>query len=301
MRRHPLLAPDTVVPLNLFLDRSTFVLVITGPNTGGKTVALKTAGLMSLMAQSGLAIPADEGSLISVFDAIYADIGDEQSIEQSLSTFSSHMTNIVRILQRATPHSLVILDELGAGTDPEEGSSLARALISHLTQRSITTLTATHYSDLKAFAHVTPGVQNASVEFDEETLAPTFELSIGLPGRSNALAIARRLGLPESILDEAGELVKPESWEADALLEEICQRRQSARHAHEEAAKRLRAAEAQEFDLRQRLNQIEIARREVLNEARAEARELLECHQPRAGRDQIPVAAAQGSARGVAC
>ena len=274
--RHPLLDPATVVPIDVHLSSDTFVLVITGPNTGGKTVCLKTVGLMALMAQAGLAIPAAEGSAISVFDGVYADIGDEQSIEQSLSTFSSHMTNIVRILRRATPRSLVLLDELGAGTDPEEGSALARALLSHLVERGITALTATHYSDLKAFAHVTPGVENASVEFDMETLAPTFELSIGLPGRSNALAIARRLRLQESILAEASALVRPESLETESLLEDIRRTRQGARRAAAEAEAKMRQAQAQELDLRHRLSQIEAARRAVLNEARAEAQELLE-------------------------
>jgi DNA mismatch repair protein MutS2 len=231
------------------------------------------------MAQAGLAIPADEGSTLSVFDGIYADIGDEQSIEQSLSTFSSHMTNIVRILQRATPRSLVLLDELGAGTDPEEGSALARGLLSHFVGRSITTLTATHYSELKAFAHVTPGVANGSVEFDVETLAPTFELTIGLPGRSNALAIASRLGLQESILAEAEAMVRPEAWETEALLEDIRRRRQAARRAQDEAEALQRRAQAQQMDLRHRLGQIETARREVLNEARAEVRELLQSAQ----------------------
>jgi DNA mismatch repair protein MutS2 len=274
--RHPLLDPQTVVPIDVHLSPDTFVLVITGPNTGGKTVSLKTVGLLALMAQAGLAIPAAEGSTMSVFDGVYADIGDEQSIEQSLSTFSSHMTNIIRILRRATPRSLVLLDELGAGTDPEEGNALARALLSHFLGRSITTLTATHYSELKAFAYVTPGVQNASVEFDVETLAPTFELSIGLPGRSNALAIARRLGLQESILEEAGAMVRPEALETEALLEDIRRRRQSARRAQDEAEALRRQIQAQHMDLQYRLTQIEAARREVLNEARAEAQELLQ-------------------------
>ncbi|MDH7485593.1 MAG: Smr/MutS family protein [Anaerolineae bacterium] len=274
--RHPLLDPRTVVPIDVHLSPEYFVLVITGPNTGGKTVTLKTVGLLALMAQAGLAIPAAEGSALSVFDAIYADIGDEQSIEQNLSTFSSHMTNIVRILRQATPRSLVLLDELGAGTDPEEGSALARALLSHLVERSITTLTATHYSELKIYAHATPGVRNACVEFDPETLAPTFELSIGLPGRSNALAIARRLGLHEGILAEAEALVQPTSLQADALLEEIRRSRQAAREAQAEAEAALHRVQALEMELRHRLSQIEAARRAVLNEARAEAQELLE-------------------------
>ena len=274
--RHPLLDPATVVPIDVHLSPDYFVLVITGPNTGGKTVTLKTVGLLALMAQAGLAIPAAEGSALSVFDGIYADIGDEQSIEQSLSTFSSHMTNIVNILRQATPRSLVLLDELGAGTDPEEGSALARALLSYLVERGITTFVATHYSELKVYAHATPGVENACVEFDIETLAPTFELSIGLPGRSNALAIARRLGLREDILAEAESLVRPESLEAESLLEEIRRARQAARQAQIEAETALRRVQAMELELRHRLSRIEEARRAVLNEARAEAQELLE-------------------------
>ncbi|HIC93079.1 MAG TPA: hypothetical protein EYP09_02360, partial [Anaerolineae bacterium] len=216
--RHPLLDPATVVPIDVHLSDDYFILVITGPNTGGKTVSLKTVGLLALMAQCGLHIPAAEGSALSVFSGIYADIGDEQSIEQNLSTFSSHLNNIVDILRRADRRSLVLLDELGAGTDPSEGSALARAILSHLLERRITTFVATHYPELKVFAHATPGVENACVEFDLETLAPTYKLSIGLPGRSNALAIASRLGLASGIVDRAREMVPPQSLEAEGLL-----------------------------------------------------------------------------------
>ncbi|MBI3737708.1 MAG: endonuclease MutS2, partial [Chloroflexi bacterium] len=178
--RHPLLDPNTVVPIDFDPRPGTIAVVITGPNTGGKTVSLKTIGLLVLMAQSGLHIPAQSGSELPCFASVYADIGDEQSIEQSLSTFSGHITNIIRILKKADPRSLVILDELGAGTDPQEGAALARAILAHLLERGITSLIATHYPELKTFAHSTEGVVNASLEFDIQTLRPTYKLTIGL-------------------------------------------------------------------------------------------------------------------------
>jgi DNA mismatch repair protein MutS2 len=269
--RHPLLDEATVVPIDVYIDRDFFVLVITGPNTGGKTVTLKTVGLLALMAQSGMHIPADEGSTLTAWESIYADIGDEQSIEQNLSTFSSHMTNIIFILKEADQHSLVLLDELGAGTDPEEGSALARALLDHLVSGRITTLATTHYSDLKIYAHSTPGVRNASVEFDLESLAPTYELSIGLPGRSNALAIATRLGLNPAIVHEAETMVRPEALEADSLLEEIKNTRVALERERAQAELARRQAEVREKDLGHRLRTIEEARRQVINEAREQA------------------------------
>jgi DNA mismatch repair protein MutS2 len=274
--RHPLLDPATVVPTDVHLDDDYFIIVITGPNTGGKTVSLKTVGLLSLMNQCGLAIPADQGSALSVFSDIYADIGDEQSIEQSLSTFSAHITNVIGILEQAEVRSLVLLDDLGAGTDPGEGSAIARALLSQLLQRRITTFISTHYPELKFYAHTTPGVENACVEFDLETLSPTYELSIGLPGRSNAFAIARRLGLSPEIVSQAESMVSPESLETEGLLAEIKQARQEALDAEEAAKAARHRAEDLEGELRQELVDIEKTRREILSSAHEEAQRELE-------------------------
>ena len=274
--RHPLIDPATVVPVDVYLSDDYFIIIITGPNTGGKTVSLKTVGLLALMNQCGLAIPADQGSSLSVFSDIYADIGDEQSIEQSLSTFSAHITNVISILDQAGEHSLVLLDDLGAGTDPGEGSAIARALLSHFLRRRITSFISTHYPDLKFYAHTTPGVENACVEFDLETLSPTYELSIGLPGRSNAFAITRRLGLWPEIVSEAESLVSPESLETEGLLAEIKQAHQEALASQEAAeAARLRVKDL-EVELRQELGDIERTRREILSTAREEALQKLE-------------------------
>jgi DNA mismatch repair protein MutS2 len=234
--RHPLLTGE-VVPITVELGADFDVLLITGPNTGGKTVALKTIGLLALMAQCGMHLPAAEGSYSTVFDGIYADIGDEQSIEQSLSTFSSHVTRIVDILQEADAGSLVLLDELGAGTDPQEGSALARSILAYLQERGCHVVATTHYSELKSYAHLTPRVENASVEFDVETLSPTYRLSVGLPGRSNALAIATRLGMPEAVIEGARELVSPSDVEVEHLLAEIQRERAAAAAAREAAAR----------------------------------------------------------------
>ncbi|MHB8856377.1 MAG: endonuclease MutS2 [Bellilinea sp.] len=268
--RHPLLDPASVVPIDVNLDEQTYSLVITGPNTGGKTVSLKTVGLLVLMAQSGLHIPAQSGSTLSIFQNVYADIGDEQSIEQSLSTFSGHITNMVRILNRADAHALVLFDELGAGTDPQEGSALARALLAHLVEKRITNLVATHYPELKAFAHATPGVVNASMEFDLKTLRPTYNLIIGLPGRSNALAIAERLGLSKDIIQSARGLLDPADLQADDLLDEINQQRTIARKARGAADRARFEADQIRKDLAQRLEKIEDERQAVLEKARAQ-------------------------------
>ena len=270
--RHPLLPPSQVVPIDVHISDDFFILVITGPNTGGKTVCLKTAGLLALMAQSGLHIPAADGSALSIFNGVYADIGDEQSIEQNLSTFSSHMTRIVEILSRAFRKSLVLLDELGAGTDPVEGSALARAILTHLQRRRITTLVATHYSDLKVYAHSTPGVQNASVEFDVETLAPTYKLSIGLPGRSNALAIASRLGLAKKIVSQAARSLAPEDLEVESLLTDIKKARDDAEAALQAAEEARAEAELLQGELEEQLAGLDEERRDILNRARQQAR-----------------------------
>ena len=272
---HPLLDPQTVVPIDLELDQQTYALVITGPNTGGKTVTLKTIGLLALMAQSGLHIPARSGSEISLFQDIYADIGDEQSIEQSLSTFSGHIMNIIHILKEADRRSLVILDELGAGTDPQEGAALARALLTHLLERGLTTLVTTHHPELKAFAHATTGVVNASMEFDLETLRPTYRLTIGLPGRSNAIAIAQRLGMPPEIIRASRADLDPSELRADDLLDDIHRQREIARQARLEAEKALRDADHLRADLAQQLEQIEEERMQVMDQAHTESARLL--------------------------
>ena len=274
--RHPLLDPATVVPIDVILDGETHVLVITGPNTGGKTVTLKTVGLLALMAQSGLHIPADETSMLPVFTAVYADIGDEQSIEQSLSTFSAHLTNILSFIHQADEHSLVLLDELGAGTDPAEGAALARALLETFRQRGAVTLVATHYPELKAYAQLTPGVCNACVEFDPETLRPTYRLTIGIPGRSNALAIARRLGLDEEIVRRAEALLSPQERQTEHLLADLHRLRLEAARARDEAYAARAEAQRLAEELRRRLARIDEERAVILEEARREAQEELE-------------------------
>jgi DNA mismatch repair protein MutS2 len=233
--RHPLLDPKTVVPIDVVMDEETFALVITGPNTGGKTVTLKTVGLMVSMAQAGLHIPAESGSTISIFTNVFADIGDEQSIEQSLSTFSAHITNIIRIMENMDHTTLVLLDELGSGTDPQEGAALARAILSHLVAWWVPCLVATHYPELKIFAHSTTGILNACMEFDIASLQPTYKLAVGLPGRSNALLIAERLGLSQDIIQATRTQFKPEDLQADNLLEDIHRQRENARREREEA------------------------------------------------------------------
>jgi DNA mismatch repair protein MutS2 len=266
--RHPLLDPQRVVPIDLLLDEQTFILIITGPNTGGKTVTLKTLGLFALMAQAGLHLPAQSGTEISVFQKIFADIGDEQSIEQSLSTFSGHITNIIHLLKSAGRESLVLLDELGAGTDPQEGAALAMAILKDLLERGITSLVATHYPELKTFAHNTPAVTNASLEFDLKTLRPTYRLTIGLPGRSNALAIAERLGLPERIITAARSTIHPDELKAEDLLDEIYHQRNLAREDRQKAENHRVHTIELEKQLAARLKHIEQERQEMIQRTR---------------------------------
>ncbi|MFL5760467.1 MAG: endonuclease MutS2 [Thermomicrobiales bacterium] len=278
--RHPLLDPATVVPIDIQLGESFRVLLITGPNTGGKTVALKTVGLLSLMAQVGLYVPAEDGSSLSVFPAIFVDIGDEQSIAQSLSTFSSHMRTVIAMLRQVTPDSLVLLDELGAGTDPQEGSALARAIIASLLDAGPLVIATTHYSEVKAFAYATPGVENASVEFDVATLGPTYRLTIGVPGRSNALAIARRLGMPPNVIELASTYVDPEEVRADALLEDIRQKQVEAAEARRRAAETEQESNQLRRVITRELREAESARQTAREEALAEAEaELTEIRQ----------------------
>ncbi len=268
--RHPLLPAATVVPIDVHLGESFAVLIVTGPNTGGKTVALRTVGLLAAMAQCGLHLPTAEGSALRVFSGIYADIGDEQSIEQSLSTFSSHMSNIVAILNEARSDALVLLDELGAGTDPTEGAALAQTILGELLQREIPTMGTTHYAELKLFAQTTPGVTNASVEFDVGTLSPTYRLTIGLPGRSNAFAIARRLGLDSRLIDEASKLISEDDAEADRILERIRHSRHEAGRATNAAQTALNKAREREKEARRLLQEAERQRSSMLAEAQAQ-------------------------------
>jgi DNA mismatch repair protein MutS2 len=273
--RHPLIDRQKAVPIDVEMDSQTFTIVITGPNTGGKTVTLKTVGLSAIMAQSGLFIPAESGSRVSLFDDVLADIGDEQSIEQSLSTFSSHITNIIRILRRAGPRTLVLLDELGAGTDPQEGSAIALAILDDLVKRGIPTIVATHYAELKGYAHMTEGVINASVEFDPLTLKPTYHLRTGLPGSSNAIAIAERLGMPPEIIQRARSEIPTADLRAEDLLNEIQRQRELQERATQEAQESLRRAEALRKELGARLDQIEEERASRLEEAQDQADSLL--------------------------
>ena len=280
--RHPLIDPKKCVPVDIALGKAYDSLIITGPNTGGKTVTLKTAGLLCAMAQCGFLIPADERSEICVFDEFLVDIGDEQSIEQSLSTFSGHMKKITGILELAMPHTLVLLDELGAGTDPAEGAALAVAIIEELRRRGVLLMATTHYAELKVFALETKGVVNASCEFDLETLRPTYKLSVGVPGKSNAFEISRRLGLPENIIDHAKEWLSGEQIRFEDVITTAEMSRQSAERERQLAEEAHNETVRLRDQAEQERKKLEEQRERILRQAREDARRVLHSAQAEA-------------------
>ena len=273
--RHPLIDEKKVVPINVSIGKDYRTLVVTGPNTGGKTVTLKTIGLLALMAQSGLHIPASSQSQIPIFDDVFADIGDEQSIEQSLSTFSSHMKNIVRIAEEADADSLVLLDELGAGTDPTEGAALAIAILENLYKRGAMTAATTHYNEIKKYALSTDGVENASMEFNVETLSPTYRLTIGIPGKSNAFEISKKLGLSETLIDRAGQLIERGDIEFEDVISAIEADKKKAEEERDEAIMINLAMKKKQEEIEKQMADLAKKKEKMIADAREEAREIL--------------------------